>query len=128
MFRILGPGRSACDGVNRREVLRLGGIGAMGIALPEVLRARAADAAKANQLPGFGRAKACLLIYLFGGPSQIDLWDLKPEAPEQFRGEFRPIETSVSGIQICEHLPRLSQQMDKLCLIRSMRHEHPRHG
>ncbi len=77
---------------------------------------------------GFGRARACLLIYLFGGPSHIDLWDMKPDAPDGFRGEFRPVATSVSGIRICEHLPRLARQADKYCLIRSMTHPHPRHG
>jgi hypothetical protein len=69
-----------------------------------------------------------VVVYLFGGPSQIDTFDLKPEAPAEFRGEFRPIATNVSGIRICEHLPRLAQQADKFCLIRSMNHPHPRHG
>src|SRR5262245_59060922 len=126
MIRLLGPGRSVCDGVTRREVLRLGGLGALGLALPEILRGRKVHAVA--RAPGFGRAKSCLLIYLFGGPSQIDLWDLKPDAPDRFRGEFRPIETATPGVLICEHLPHLARQTNRLCLIRSMRHEHPRHG
>lgn len=125
MLRIVGPGQSACDGVRRRELLRLGGLSALGLSLPSLLADQPAAAAS---LPGFGRAKSCLLIYLFGGPSQIDLWDMKPTAPERFRGEFRPIETSTPGITICEHLPRLARQSDKYCLLRSMHHEHPRHG
>jgi hypothetical protein len=98
----------------------------MGVALPELLGG--ASAMTSSRLPGFGRARSCLLIYLFGGPSQIDIWDLKPDAPELFRGEFRPIATSAPGVLICEHLPRLALQADRFCLIRSMRHEHPRHG
>jgi hypothetical protein len=69
-----------------------------------------------------------VLIFLFGGPSQIDTFDLKPDAPAEFRGEFRPIATNVPGVQICEHLPRLASRADKYCLIRSMTHPHPRHG
>src|SRR5260370_16299195 len=75
----------------------------------------------------FGRTKACVVIYLFGGPSQIDTFDLKPDAPVEFRGEFRPIATNVHGVRICEHLPKLARQADKNCLIRSMNHPHPRH-
>jgi len=69
-----------------------------------------------------------MVIFLFGGPSQIDMWDMKPESPAQFRGEFSPIATNVPGIQVCEHLPRLARHADKYCLIRSMTHPHPRHG
>lgn len=74
------------------------------------------------------RAKSCVFLFLFGGPSQIDLWDMKPQAPPEIRGEFRPIATKVPGIQICEHLPRLAQHMDKLCLIRSLSHRMNVHG
>jgi hypothetical protein len=125
MFRIAGGPRRACDGVPRREVLRLGGLGALGLSLPDLLGRAVAGSARAD---GFGRVRSCLLIYLFGGPSQIDLFDLKPDAPDQFRGEFRPIATAVPGVSVCEHLPRLAGVADKFCLIRSMRHEHPRHG
>ena len=77
-----------------------------------------------------GRAarNACVFIFLFGGPSHIDLWDMKPLASAEIRGEFRPIATRVPGIQLCEHLPRLAEQMDKLCLVRSMTHHMPVHG
>ncbi|MGZ0169917.1 MAG: DUF1501 domain-containing protein [Planctomycetales bacterium] len=75
-----------------------------------------------------GRAKSCVFIFLFGGPSHIDLWDMKPSAPEEIRGEFQPVSTSVPGIQMCEHLPLLGQQMHRFCLLRSMRHRMPVHG
>ena len=75
-----------------------------------------------------GKAQAVIFIYLFGGPSQIDTFDMKPDAPADFRGEFRPIDTCVPGIAICEHFPLLAKQMDKLAVVRSMHHGHPRHG
>jgi hypothetical protein len=75
-----------------------------------------------------GRAKSCVFIFLFGGPSHIDLWDMKPSAPDGIRGEFQPVSTSVPGIQMCEHLPLLGQQMHRFCLLRSMRHRMPVHG
>jgi uncharacterized protein (DUF1501 family) len=119
MFRVLGPTLRACDGLSRRDVLQLGGLGALGLSLPGL--------AAANP-PRGPRARACILIYLFGGPSQLETFDLKPDAPAHFRGEFRPIATNVPGIHISEHLPRLARRADKYCLVRSMHHEHPRHG
>jgi hypothetical protein len=125
MFRIVGPSRRDCEGLSRREALRLGGLGALGLALPDLPgREACGDAARDR----FGRARSCILIYLFGGPSQIDIFDLKPGAPEQFRGEFRPIATAAPGLDLCEHLPRLARRSGDVCLIRSMCHPHPRHG
>jgi len=124
MISFSGLAQRACDGVTRREMLRIGGLGALGLSLPGLV----ARAFGGGVAPGFGGAKACVVIYLFGGPSQIDTFDLKPDAPTQFRGEFRPIATNVSGVQICEHLPHLARHAEKLCLIRGMNHEHPRHG
>lgn len=74
------------------------------------------------------RENSCVFLFLFGGPSQIDLWDLKPHAPAEIRGEFRSTATNVPGIQLCEHLPRLARQMDKVCLLRSMQHHMNVHG
>ena len=136
MLRFNRSNQPLCDGVSRREILELGGLAALGLTLPQLLasrqraagaeaRAATSDAASPN---GFGRAEACILIYLFGGPSQIDTFDMKPDAPDDFRGEFRPIDTNVPGIAVCEHLPRLAQQIDKLTVLRSMHHGHPRHG
>jgi hypothetical protein len=124
MLRFTGPVQRGGDGWTRRDMLQVGSLGALGLVLPQAL----ARTEPASSREGFGRTRACLLIYLFGGPSHIDLWDLKPEAPDGFRGEFRPIATDVPGIRICEHLPRLARQADKYCLIRSMTHPHPRHG
>jgi hypothetical protein len=122
MIAIQGPPAHACDGVSRREWLRIGALSALGVSLPSTTQA-----AQSNT-PGFGRAKSCILIYLFGGPSQLDTFDLKPNAPSGFRGEFKPIPTSVPGTHVCEHLPKLAQRAHKFSLIRSMTHEHPRHG
>jgi hypothetical protein len=74
------------------------------------------------------QAKSCIFLFLFGGPSQIDLWDMKPNAPPEIRGEFQSISTKVPGIHVCEHLPKLAQQMDKLCLVRSMSNRMNVHG
>src|SRR5205809_7030609 len=91
LLRFLGPTQRTCDGWTRRDLLHAGGLAALNVCLPQLLsQAHAAPAAT-----GFGRAKACVVIYHFGGPSHIDLWDLKPNAPAEFRGEFRPIATNV---------------------------------
>ncbi|MCA9072328.1 MAG: DUF1501 domain-containing protein, partial [Planctomycetaceae bacterium] len=74
------------------------------------------------------KRNSCVFVFLFGGPSHIDLWDMKPEAPVEVRGVFKPVSTNIPGIQICEHLPLLAQQMEKICLLRSMTHHMPVHG
>src|SRR5208283_2779299 len=74
------------------------------------------------------RARSCILVYLFGGPSHLDLWDMKPDAPAEIRGEFRPAATRVPGIMLCDLLPRLGQLTDELAIIRSMSHERNVHG
>jgi hypothetical protein len=117
------PGRSR---PSRREVLRLGALGGLGLTLPDLARLRAAtgpEAAAARH-----RHNACVFVFLFGGPSHIDLWDMKPEAPAEIRGEFRPIATTVPGLRLCEHLPGLARVMDRFCLVRSMTHQMPVHG
>ena len=120
--------RSFCDGIRRRDMLRVGAAGLLGsgvVGLPEILR-RQAQAAEAT-----GRsASEISLIFLFlkGGISTIDTWDMKPDAPAEFRGEFQPIDTNVPGIQICEHLPRVAGQMDKFSLVRSFGHHNSDHG
>src|SRR5438067_1951249 len=102
-----------CDGVSRRDFLRIGALGMGGLALPQLLRAEAQAGIKRSH-------KAVIMIYLPGGPSHQDTFDLKPDAPSEFRGEFRPIDTNVSGIQICEHLPQLARRMDKCAILRSI--------
>jgi hypothetical protein len=106
-------GSRFCDGVSRRDFLRIGGLALGGLSLPSILRAEA----KA----GVGRShKAVIMIFLPGGPSHQDIFDLKADAPAEIRGEFKPIATNVPGIQITEHLPRLARMMDKCTIIRSM--------
>jgi uncharacterized protein (DUF1501 family) len=123
VLRLTGPPLRTCDGWTRRDLLQAGGLAALGLSLPALL-----PAAAAAGTAGFGRAKSCLVVFLFGGPSQLDTFDPKPDAPAEFRGEFRAIATSVPGVGVCEHLPRLARQADKYCLVRGMNHPHPRHG
>src|SRR6476619_7290504 len=101
----------------RREILRAGGLGAVGLTLPQLLFGQQAA-------PGSftASADACIVVYLNGGPSHLDMWDMKPDAPVEIRGEFRPITTSVPGLQVSEYLPRLSQLMHRCTLVRSMNH------
>jgi hypothetical protein len=115
-------GRSTyCDGIRRRDFLRLGTAGLFGIPLAPAL-ARAAEQGTA------GKDMALIYLFLRGGMSTIDTFDLKPEAPAEFRGEFRPVATNVPGIQICEHLPRVAREMDKFSLVRSFGHGNSDHG
>src|SRR5262245_24560897 len=105
MLWITGTPTDLRQGLTRRDWLRVGFAGGVGSLLSA--GAQAADGRPARTT-GFGRARSCILIYLFGGVSQLDVWDLKPEAPDGIRGEFQPIATSVPGIRITEHLPRLA--------------------
>jgi hypothetical protein len=110
MLSLLGRGVRLCDGINRREVLRVGGLAFTGLTWADWLRSRAAaGSASSGKKPAagsFGKAKSCILIFNYGGPSHLDIWDLKPDAPKEIRGEFKPAATSVPGIAITEHLPR----------------------
>jgi hypothetical protein len=113
MLTIYGKSARFCDGLSRRNFLRIGALGLGGMALPELLKAEAQS--------NLGRSrKAIIMIYLPGGPPHQDTFDIKVDAPQEIRGEFRPIKTSVPGIQICEHLPRIAKITDKLAIIRSM--------
>lgn len=106
--------------LERREFLRLGALGGMGLSLATLLRAGAVRAATVPA--SFGRAKRCILVFLNGGPSQLDLWDMKPDAPAEVRGELKPIATCVPGIQISELLPLLARGVDKFKIVRSVTH------
>jgi hypothetical protein len=106
-----------CDGVTRRDFLRVGGLGALGLSLADYLALQQAGAAATN-----GK-KNCILLFLVGGPSQLDTWDPKPDAPAEVRGPFRPIRTNVSGIEICKHFPLMARMADKYTLIRSVHHQ-----
>lgn len=113
-----------CDGLSRREALKIGALGVAGLSLPMLLRNEGHAAPAAALAP---RARSVILLFLSGGPSHLDTWDLKPDAPEEVRGTFAPIATNVPGIQIGEHLPRMSRVADKCCIIRSMRHANGNH-
>lgn len=116
MLNLLGAKQRYCDGLNRRNFLTIGAFGA-GLGLSDMLRLKA-QASENSARPT--SPKAAIMIYLGGGPSHIDMYDLKPDAPAEYRGEFQPIQTSVPGIQICEHMPRQARIMDKLAVVRSL--------
>src|SRR5262249_42287539 len=113
MLTLWGGKQRFCDGITRRNFLRIGAFGA-GLTLADMLRARAVAG------PSVSAAKAAIMIYLPGGPSHMDMYDMKPAAPKEFRGEFKPIATNVPGIQICEHMPMQARMFDKLATIRSI--------
>src|SRR4051812_49483977 len=101
MLSFLGRRVRLCDGLSRREVLRVGGLGVSGLLWSDLLRARASAGTAATRT--FGRARSCILVFNYGGPSHLDLWDLKPDAPREIRGEFHPIATRVPGTSVGEH-------------------------
>jgi hypothetical protein len=111
MLRILGPGTRLCDGLNRREILRVGGLGLLGAGLSLTELATATTA---------GRARSCIVVFLMGGPPQHSTWDPKPGAPAEVRGAFGPIATAVPGLDVSELLPMTARVADKLCLLRAV--------
>lgn len=121
MFSIFGKQNRLCDGISRREILRVGGLGAFGLSLPFLAQQRQA---RAETVPvaqaGAKRAKSCIVLFLMGGPPQHSTWDPKPDAPKEVRGEFDPISTSVPGTQFCELLPQMSQLADRLAVLRAV--------
>jgi hypothetical protein len=120
MVHLCGPGPRLCDGIPRREFLRVGGLALAGLTLPELLRSQAATAS--------GRLRSVIQLFLWGGPSQHETFDLKPHAPAGVRGEFRPIVTRTPGLLICEHLPRLAQLSEQYAIVRSLTHTGTNHG
>jgi hypothetical protein len=115
MLRITAGNRRLCDGLSRRDVLRVGGAGLIGLTLPGLLRA-------VSEQVGKPKAKSLILFFLEGGPAHQDLWDMKPDAPVEIRGEFKPIATTVPGLSFCEHLPLVAGQAHHLTLVRSVHH------
>lgn len=115
MLNLLGPvGREPfCDRISRRNFLRIGSLGAAGLTLPQLLEAEASAGVKNSR-------KSLILIYLVGGPPHLDMFDLKPQAPREVAGPFRPIATNVPGVEICEHMPQLARRMDRLTIVRSI--------
>lgn len=117
MFTFWGTRQPFCDGITRRNFMQIGAFGA-GLTLADQLRARAAGTTPGSA--SLATPKAAIMVFLPGGPSHIDTYDPKPEAPAEFRGEFQPIATTVPGIQICEHFPMQARMMDKLAIVRSL--------
>jgi hypothetical protein len=119
MLRLLKPNAGAlCDRISRRTLLEVGGLSVAGLSLSSLLRAEAAGPAGG----GTARAKSCIIVFLNGGPSHLDMWDMKPEGPAEVRGEFKPIPTPVAGVQLSEHLPRLAKLAPEFALLRSVHH------
>lgn len=113
MFSLHDNGTRLCDGLTRREWLRVGGLGALGLSLPALLEARASGAA-------FGKAKSCILLFYLGGPPQHETWDPKDDAPLEVRGELHSIASNVPGIRVGELMPRTAKLLDRICVLRAM--------
>src|SRR5688572_1955793 len=105
-----------CDGMTRRDFLHAGAVAGTGISLAAMAQLEAEGAVRK------GKDVNCIMIFMLGGPSQLDCWDMKPDAPAEIRGPYRPIETNVSGIQISEIFPRMARHADKYALVRSVYH------
>jgi hypothetical protein len=122
MLTIHNSGVRLCDGLTRREVLRVGSLGLLGLSLPELLRGRMAAAAPARDGvgPSGGKAKACIILFLMGGPPQHETWDPKPDAPAEIRGDSKPIASSVPGLRVGEWMPRTAQLAHKVCVLRAV--------
>ena len=122
MLEILGSPTAACDGIQRRKILQAAGTGLFGLNLPQVMAAETASGGAQ------GRAKSVIFLLLFGGPSQLETFDLKPEAPEKIRGPFKPIASRTPGLLIGEHLPKLAAISDKFSVVRTMTHSFNDHS
>jgi hypothetical protein len=129
MLRFADGPLSRGPGCSRREWLRIGGLAGLNWALPGLVPRRAtASDAETPKSPGFGRAKAVIVVFASGGQSQFETWDPKPLAPLEIRGEFDSIETAVPGLRLCEHLPQVARVADKFTVVRCMSHEDLDHG
>lgn len=120
MLSVRADGVRLCDQLSRREVMRIGGLGACGLALPQLLTTQPAAAADAIVRASGGRAKSCIVLFLLGGPPQHSTWDPKPLAPKEVRGEIAPISTNLPGVQFGELMPRLAMHADKLAVLRAV--------
>ena len=112
--------------MSRRRMLRIGGLGSLGLTLPRLLRAEAQGATLGRA--GTAPIRSCILVFFYGGPSHIDTVDMKPKAPAEVRGQFGSIATSVPGMRVCEHLPHTARVMDRLAVVRSMHHPMTNHN
>ena len=130
MLRINSSPRRLCTGLTRRELIDVGRAGLFGLTLPQLLQIEATLAADKGDrsLPGFGTAKRCIVLFLYGSPSQLETYDMKPNAPVEIRGSMQPIASSLPGLDVCEHLPQTARVMDRTTVVRSVTHPYPIHG
>jgi hypothetical protein len=119
MIKLTGSHRRLCDGISRRDFLQIGGLGAFGLSAANLLASPSSPTAK---------AKACILLFLYGSPPQHETFDPKPDAPREIQGEMGSISTSVPGVRFCEGLPRTAAIANELTVVRSMTHPYPVHG
>lgn len=128
MLRLLGSRKTLCNGLSRRDLLQVGGLGLFGLGLSNFLELAEAQASAHAALPHFGRAKSCILIYLFGSPAAHETWDPKPNAPAEIQGELKAVSTSLPGVVIGEGLPKTAKVLDRLTVVRTLNHNFPLHG
>jgi len=128
MIRLFGNKKVLCDGVSRRDLLHIGGLGALGLGLGDWFQLRQAQAGTVDTGASFGKAKSCILLYLYGGHPQHETFDPKPDAPREVQGEMKAISTSVPGVFFGEGLPHSARIMDRVTVVRSMTHPYPVHG
>jgi hypothetical protein len=128
MLRVLGSHKRFCDGLTRRDLLQIGALGPLGLSLAGYAQAREAVQAARPAAAGFGRAKRCILLYLWGSPSQHDTWDPKPDAPPEVRGELGSIPTRLPGVRVGESFPQTARLLDRITVVRSLTHPYPIHG
>jgi hypothetical protein len=130
MLRILSSEKKLCDGLTRRDLLQAGGLGVCGLGLGQFLGLKAVQAGSTEgQLAAnFGKAKHCILLYLYGAPSQLETFDMKLDAPVEVRGTMKPIPTVLAGLDVCEHFPHIAGMTDRITVVRSVTHPYPIHG
>src|SRR5262249_31573967 len=119
MLRVLGSPKRLCDGLTRREMLTAGSVGLCGLTRADYLRLSEAQASRPDRPPHFGKAKSCILLFLYGSPSQLETFDPKPDAPVEIRGELKSIRSRVAGMDVGELLPQVAKVTDKFTVLRS---------
>lgn len=127
MLRLLGSQRRLCDGVTRRDLLHIGGLGLYGLTAERAASLAAESVASGGELRGFGKAKRCIMLFLFGAAPQHETFDPKTDAPVEIQGELKAIPSALTGVPICEGLPLTAQVADRLTIVRSMTHPYPLH-
>lgn len=128
MLRVLGSPKRLCDGLTRRDMLHVGSLSLFGLGLESYLHSQSIQAAAPVRASSFGKAKSCILLFLYGSPSQLEWADMKYSAPAEIRGELGGIRSALPGCDVCELFPYMSRVMDRMTVVRSMSHPYPLHG